>query len=269
MRRWFLVILIAGGFAYVTSFIVLRYEVLPGFEMSKYPAQHWLRPAYERIYYPLRLLSANGWSPVPRTPDTRVGTLLEVTEKRIVFPYGDGGSTSIGFACIPSACTELKRVNVGDEVEAIFGATLVNGHDSFINNLLSVRLCSLNQQKCIEGRETQRIKEQKHERILEEARQKDNLCFDTMQRTLANDPRYVPQSKLDAADDQKLTDRYNALVKEKRICLESVIESHERAVFESCTLHKCGDNVGGGCWHISGYSVHSAVLAKAVEKCTP
>jgi hypothetical protein len=68
---------IGGLLLYVTSFLVLRHGVIAGFEDWHFPERHWLRPAYEPFFYPLRWLDANGWSFLPPQTRKRAGTVVE------------------------------------------------------------------------------------------------------------------------------------------------------------------------------------------------
>ena len=105
------------------------------------PAErHWLRPAYEPFFYPLRWLDANGWSFLPHVPYRVAGTVLEVLPTRLVFATGDGHTEYVGFACQPSPCPLLDGVAKGAKIEATFGAKLVGGGDTFVNELVGVRL---------------------------------------------------------------------------------------------------------------------------------
>jgi hypothetical protein len=252
---------------YLLSFAVLRYRVIPDYEVNTFPERHPLRPIYATIYYPLRLLSANGWSLIPQQPKGFVGKLDEVKEDRIAFDYGDR-TLSIGFVCTPDTCANLKQVKRGDEVEATFGSALIADRDGFINKLLSIRPCGPNDDRCAVTRERQRLENQESERTMEASRKAHSLCFEAMALTLQSDPRYISPPASNEDFNQAAADKFNALVGQQRTCRDSVIEGYQRAVIESCKRHKCGENIGGGCLHNADL-IHSGVIARAVEKCVP
>jgi hypothetical protein len=102
LRKKWTRLLIGSLLLYVTSLLVLRYGVIAWHEAMNPSERHWLRPAYEPFFYPLRWLDANGWSPLPHKPNRMAGTVLEVSPTRLVLDTDDGRTTYIGFACQPS-----------------------------------------------------------------------------------------------------------------------------------------------------------------------
>jgi hypothetical protein len=263
-RRWLWTIGLVA-LVYLSSFAVLRYYVLPRYELNAITTRHPLRPIYATVYYPLRLLVANRWSFAP--PDARayVGKVDEVKQDKIVFDYGKRTLT-VGFVCVPSACADLRRVKRGDEVEAVFGVALVSDRDTFINKLLLVRSCAPADEQCAATRQKQRLDDEEMERRIEASAKEMQICRAAMEQTLQRDNRYVPPAADSATIDQAVVERFNALEGTKRTCRDSVVDAHRRAVLESCTLHKCGDRIGGGCWHIAD-PIHLGVVSRAVEKC--
>jgi hypothetical protein len=265
-HRWLWAMGIAG-LVYLSTFIVLRYHLIPSHELTAFPEHHPLRPAYALIFYPLRLLAANNWSfvaPDPRTYVGKVDAVEDGTMGTVVFDYGDR-SLSVGFVCVPSACADFKRVKPGQEVEAVFGVALVADRDGFVNKLLSIRSCGRGDQQCAINRERQRLEDQEMDSRMEASAKEFRNCIDAMEKTLQRDARYVPRVQ-DSAIDQTLLARFNALEGHQKACRESIVDSHRQAVFESCKLHKCGDRIGGGCWHIAD-PIHRGVIGRAVEKC--
>src|SRR5262245_21337703 len=115
---------VAAGFllAYVSSFLVLRYEIIPSYEITHFPESHWLRPAYEPFFYPVRWLDANSWSLLPSEPRMDTGTVREVSQNRLALDLGDGRTEYIGFVCKPAVCALLDGVVKGAKIEATFGA---------------------------------------------------------------------------------------------------------------------------------------------------
>lgn len=263
-KKWWL-IGSAVAIIYIVSFFVLRFVVLMPYELSHVLGRHWLRPSYEAVYYPLRLLNANAWSPIPRQPLIHAGKVLSVKRDSIEFEQDDGTLT-IGFTCVPTACRDLERVTVGEEIAASFGSALVSGQDNFINKLLAVRKCTGD--SCAEFYAAQHVEELRLKELRRVAAERSAQCAAAMEQTLASDPRYVTRPQQTAASNEVavLDERFNSLSGAQRTCRNLVIENHRRAVFDACELHKCGENVGGGCWHIAD-PINTAVIAKAVEKC--
>ena len=140
LRKKWVRLLISSLFLYVTSFLALRYGVIAGHEAMNPSERHWLRPAYEPVFYPLRWLDANGWSVLPHAPHRVAGTVREVSPTSLTIHTDDGYTEYIGFACQPSSCALLDGVTNGTKIEATFGAKLVGGRDTFVNELMGVRL---------------------------------------------------------------------------------------------------------------------------------
>jgi hypothetical protein len=139
-RKKWISLLFSSLLLYVASFLALRYGVIVWYESMNPLESHWLRPAYEPFFYPLRWLDANGWSLLPHAPHRVAGTVLEVSPSRLVLNTEDGYTKYIGFACQPSSCPLLDGIVKGAKIEATFGAKLVGGGDEFVNELLHVRV---------------------------------------------------------------------------------------------------------------------------------
>jgi len=93
-------------------------------------------------------------------------------------------------------------------------------------------------------------------------------CIGAMERTLAEDPRYAapPSPPLPADRLDEAIALFNDLTGERLACAQTIVRMHQRAIFESCTLHQCGRNVGGGCAQFADPVGPGAVI-RAVEKC--
>jgi len=85
------------------------------------------------------------------------GKVVEVSADRIALDQA-AGRTYIGFVGEDDALTSLGNIKVGDEVRAVFGAT--HGPDGrSINKLLSIRVCTRNDQECSADFERQTIQD--------------------------------------------------------------------------------------------------------------
>ena len=52
-----------------------------------------------------------------------------------------------------------------------------------------------------------------------------------------------------------------------RECVKSISDEQFDVFIEICQKHGCGDNVGGGCYHIGGYRSFDATQMHAVKQC--
>ena len=52
-----------------------------------------------------------------------------------------------------------------------------------------------------------------------------------------------------------------------RECVKSISDEQFDVFIEICQKHGCGDNVGGGCYHIGGYRGFDATQMHAVKQC--
>ncbi len=262
-RRIALTVVLFAAIIYVASFFWLRYWYLPTYESNHFPDSHPIRPTYAVAYYPLRLWAAHDWSLSSREPKIRVGKVAHVERNLIEFDL-EGGYLSIGFVCEASVCSQLNKVRPGDQVEARFGVALVSDQDTPINKLLALRICEAQDPGCDAGREKQRQEDVEHQRRREVSDKQRDECRAAMERTLLADPRYIVLPELEPAPT--VVDDWNALAKEQKICADALIEAHRQAVFDSCNKHRCGDQIGGGCWHIAG-QLPSRVVSQALQKC--
>jgi len=195
----------------------------------------------------------------------RSGVLSEVEANSLQFSVRNDRKLTIGFTCEPGVCESVLRFSVGDNVIAKFGSE--NGK----NKLISIRNCLVLDPECVqvvkEMEEDEKRREAESEKWLREKQQ----CSSQMQVTLASDKRYIPYEN-DSSDEnygEQSRLKYNSLLSDVTIreCMEKIVSDHQRSVLEACMVHRCGENVGGGCYHIAGYSIHSDVSAKAVSVC--
>ena len=193
------------------------------------------------------------------------GTVIEVSSDRLTIDQTGSGTILIGFATDAEAVTSLGKIRVGDEVRAVFGSTQGPGGRS-INKLLSIRVCTKNDKECSADYQKQEIEAQADEEKRAISEQKYELCMSSMQSTLSKDVRYIAKDSVPVSDTY-LT-HYNALTGAAKTCASERLKEHEASVLEACLLHRCGDNIGGGCWHIAGYSTNSSAIQNAVNQCS-
>lgn len=192
-----------------------------------------------------------------------VGKVLELSKDHMELDL-QGSIVSIGFALDPATASSLEKIKVGQEVRAEFGTTLDSDGDR-INKLVSIRVCSSEDQVCVADRVRQGAERAEGEKRWAAVNLKNQQCRQAMRVSLANDSRYVPD--IEGLASNGASARYSALTGAKRSCASKILRQHTEAVVEACRLHHCGDNVGGGCSHIAGYAMTDAAIEKAVVNC--
>lgn len=199
-------------------------------------------------------------------PDrVHTGKVIKVSTDGMTLDEGPAGIVSIGFAIDVDAVDSLKRIKAGDEIRAVFGSTKGPRGNS-INKLISVRVCTKNDRECTADYKRQEAQEIENEKKRAISEKKRDLCSDSMQKTLATDARYTPDGSIPVSDGY--LEQYNALKGTAHVCASNVLKEHETAVLDACLLHHCGDGIGGGCWHIAGYSMNSSAIQNAINKCS-
>ena len=195
----------------------------------------------------------------------QVGVLVEVEANRLVFSGPGNATTRIGFTCRPSVCLKAAQFSVGDEVLAHFGA------EKGKNQLLFIRRCLDSDPECARVREELALEQVQGSARRDIWLERHEACRNQMQLSLASDTRYIASDEhaSGSEDSDRVRLEYNSLIADRqlRACMEGVVFGHQDAVLEACEKHRCGEDVGGGCSHISGYSVTTAVLARAIESC--
>lgn len=194
----------------------------------------------------------------------RTGTIESIERNRIVLKYAYGGTTHIGFLCEPEVCKLTEKFKIGDEVLAIFGA--VDGK----NKLLDIRLCAQDDAECEEVAEEGK-KESELQRIASVEAYKNQMeCEKQMEKEIKKDVRISSDSLLDPLfnSDKHRDDYYQMLNDpESSECVKEISGSEFDVFIEICQKHGCGDNIGGGCYHIAGYRDFTATFKQAVKQC--
>ncbi len=195
----------------------------------------------------------------------RTGVVRDISEKRIDLDLPSGSVFQIGFTCEPIVCSTTRRFGVGDNVLLRLGA------ENNKNKLLSIRLCNENDAVCEKARneeleESKYIQEQSEKWQIQMAQ-----CDRDMKIDMKNDSRYIPDKSADLSDQERdeISDRYKTLYADPSIkpCLLMVVRDHQQAVIESCQKNNCGEDIGGGCYHIAGNSFNNSVFEVAINKC--
>ena len=83
---------------------------------------------------------------------------------------------------------------------------------------------------------------------------------------LMEDPR-IPQKEFTAEELDHIGNLRNSLSGDDRICVNAFLKEYHDAVFEHCMQAGYARNIGGGCAHVAGRGVDTAVIEQALEKC--
>jgi choline dehydrogenase-like flavoprotein len=177
-----------------------------------------------------------------------VGTVEEMSSDAMMLDSPAGG-LSIGFVSTPAARRALKKIRLGNKVFAIFG-TAVAQSGQHINKLIAIRICRPVDTECSVVIEEETMQAKRLAIANAIADKKRAQCSAAMAATLAQDSRYVPDTKTETPAFTHA--KYLALSSELRACVNDFREQHHQAILDACTLHQCGANTGGGCSHIAG-----------------
>lgn len=92
------------------------------------------------------------------------------------------------------------------------------------------------------------------------------LAAQTQPSSETEDPR-IPYKEYTEEKSNEILEKFNSLKNEKQICANKFIKDYQNKVFEHCMKEGYAENIGGGCYHVVGYAIHTAVLEKALNKC--
>lgn len=191
------------------------------------------------------------------------GVVRDISKDSIELDSPSGMISSIGFSCEPKVCDSTKNISVGNEV------ILRLGSENRKNKLLSIRKCHSDDKECLKTGKKEIQAHNELEEASEKFMREHNQCRENMVKDLASNVQYIPVSQSDK-NSKVILEKYNKLVKDPnvKVCLEKVVHDHQSSVYNSCIKHGCGKNIGGGCSHITGYSLSNSVFKIAVEKCS-
>lgn len=196
-----------------------------------------------------------------------VGKVIAVSHDNLQLSRNES-LISIGFVGDPAALAGLDGLRVGEEVRAVFGSTPRPAGSGRINKLLSIRQCKESDAQCAADGKVQDAKAAEAAKASARSMARMAQCRAEMNQTLLKDARYAPQTtKMPAIQSQAKLLQVNTLTGKPQECATAVIRDHQKAVLEACELHHCGDQVGGGCWHIAGRSLSDAAIERAFDVC--
>jgi hypothetical protein len=174
--------------------------------------------------------------------------------------FNDHGYRSISFLCESDICESARGINVGDEV------LLILAQENHRNKLLSIRRCVSDDEQCLRVKILD-VKE--FEGIAQMIRASDQ-CELRMNEALRNRDLYFTDDPRKSDNSTQIIDRFNSIYEQPKYkkCLSDFLSAYQNAVFEVCQEQTCGENIGGGCYHIVGLSVTTPVIKAATEHCS-
>ena len=125
---------------YVASFLIVKKWTVDSYENSGIGNVHPIRSWYNKVFYPLRWLNANGWIPLKPPVETEHGVLRSLDARNITLDQPeDDAILSIGFPLDPKIVEAAQGISVGDHVVVWLGSQLENHHDRFVNRFVEIR----------------------------------------------------------------------------------------------------------------------------------
>ena len=225
-------VLSLSGILYVSTFYVTCNHVIRPFEEETNNETHPIRPVYNTVFHPLRWFVANDSSIKLKSEKVYYGTL----EEPMVSRDGEGA--------MPSAYirTHRSRIHIGftgnqsaltafDEIE----------YGSYVKLVFGVALT------------------QKHDRFINRLKSSEII-------NLIDDPR-IKEEDFSDEEEVAIFDAFDSLEGEPQECVEKFVYDYREAVFQHCLQAGYAQNIGGGCYHVVGYSITTTVMKRAVENC--
>lgn len=209
----------------------------------------------------LLLFFVTGCTTLPEDA-VHVGNVQKISDDHLEIDQGASFS-SIGFIADSDVVRQLETIKQGDEVRAVFGGAPGNGKTR-TNRLLSIRRCAAGDAECRADRRKREERDAASQMQISELSASYERCQLAMNASF-------PEKFRDALEDSKgetrsIPDR-SALSAEERMCSKSFIDEYRKAFFDACNLNRCGENIGGGCSHLAGYSTTNDVIDASIRSC--
>jgi hypothetical protein len=217
--------------AYTLCFYVAAYKIVYPYEYENSFETHPIRPIYNVIFYPLRWVKANGMSFKSTGIEERYGWLTpDVSDSE-----SDSRSALVENIDGPSASIGFT----GNEELLKEFDKLEKGQ--YVMLAFGVAL------------------DKKWDRFI-------NKLVSYKKINLPPDPR-IKADDVSNQESEELLSKHNNLTGEAKNCAEEFIKNYQQKVLEHCLLAGYANNIGGGCYHIVGYSVNTGVVKKALNEC--
>ena len=221
---------------YVASFFAIKSTIISPFESQNYSKEHELRPVYNRVYYPMRWFSANRYSLKPKAGRLHHGILQQPLSIRQNEPW-------------------MRNANIRDSSRNSLVMIGFTGKKSLLEEFDEVQFGS--NVRMVFGSALARNRDRFINKLVH---------FEVIE--LMEDPRI---KYIDFTEDQKTEIRIARRLSyssNEDSCVESFIKDYSDNVLEHCLQAGYANNVGGGCYHVVGRSVHLNVEKHALETCS-
>lgn len=189
------------------------------------------------------------------------GFVYEMSENQLVLEQRHTESyVSLMFQCETDVCKSVGRVNVGDEV--ILALDRKNNE----NKLLSIGKCVTDDEQCLEVKNLD-VKEFEE---VAQAIKASEQCQLRMNEALRSRSLYFADDPKKSDNSNKIIDQFNSIYEQSKYkkCISDFLSAYKNAVFEVCQEQRCGEKIGGGCYHKVNFSVTTPVIKAAIEQCS-
>ncbi len=215
---------------YVSTFYFTRNKIVRPYEADNDNKTHSIRSIYNVIYYPMRKFVANGSSFQPEKRDVYYGTLKE---------YSSNSSKERGH--------RYAKIDTPDSFMSI-GFT---GKQSILKEFDEIKYGSY--VRMVFGSALSK----KHDRFINRL-----ISFEVID--LMDDPR-IEDEDYSEEQVQQIQDIYFGLKGESKTCVAKFTRDYQDRVLEHCLQAGYAQHIGGGCYHLSPYSVTTSVRKLALE----
>lgn len=229
---WLVGLLTIIAASYLSSFYVVSEYIIYPHERENILEAHYSRPIYNIVYYPLRWFKANGSSFKKETIKLRYGW--------------------------------LNKPNINSDEKLMRSAELKAFDDSYIF------IGFTGETKLLESFDKikygQFLKMTFGVALNKESDSFINRLISYEVVELVDDPRIISQD-LPPEEIKRNLKTLNKLKGSNKTCSNEFIKNYEEKVLKHCLQAGYAENIGGGCYHIVGYSINNSVIKKALEKC--
>lgn len=225
-------VLVILTFLYVSAFHAFSNNIIYPYESQNHIDTHTLRPVYNTFFYPLRWFVANGSSFQEESIKVRYGWLRESLIKHDKNNMRSAAVDTFEGSIVSNGFTAKP------EILAAFDAV---ERGKYVKMIFGVALSK-------------------------ESDSFINRMISIEVINLMDDPR-IQGTDFSKQESEIITDIFNKLKSHKKTCANKYVEDYQNKVLKHCLQAGYAENIGGGCYHIVGYSVSTSVLKKALDKC--
>ena len=217
---------------YASSFFLIKDNIVRPYEIENSFEPHTLRILYNPIYYPIRWFVANGMSFKPEEIKIYYG----VHEK----PWSTRDESDIRSAKLNTPDDKIMSIGFTGNESVLESFDKIK-YDSYVKLTFGVAL----------SKDSDRF---------------INRLIGSEIINLMEDPR-IPDEEFTKDKSQRVQDTLNRLKGEERECANKFITDYQDVVLEHCLQAGYAQNIGGGCYHVVGYSISTTVITHALSSC--